>query len=247
MCGCRQLIPGLLEVVCLLLLILDNATDCLHNGNVAHQSLLHGLSQCLFSHPVVRSRPAAEAHQNSAETVSSSVSLDCVWNCSVNWHIHVSDLPMTHGAMEMCIDWLIDWLILVDFWTVLLQTKDTFTLYDGCFMSVNIAVPQWPLTSHWWYPLSLILHTHKIVMILRSFPVCLSETVQSDVLVSSSFYAAFMYQPLQLCPPSDDFKLFYFSSLSNIFVLYLVMACNSTYSVSQFIYYCFALLLNVCL
>jgi len=67
---CCQFLSGLCKDCRLLLLILDNAVDRLHHGNVTHQSLLHGLSHRLFLHSLVRSGPAAEAYQNSAETVS---------------------------------------------------------------------------------------------------------------------------------------------------------------------------------
>jgi len=65
-----QLLSGLREDIRLLLLILDNAVDSVYNGNIPHQSVLFGLSHWLLSHPVVRSRPASEADQNSLATVS---------------------------------------------------------------------------------------------------------------------------------------------------------------------------------
>jgi len=65
-----QLISGLREDSGVLLLILDNVIYCIRNGNSTHQSVLHGLSDRLFPHPVVWSRFAVETSQVSLETVS---------------------------------------------------------------------------------------------------------------------------------------------------------------------------------
>jgi len=67
---CCQLISGLHENCRVLLLVLDNGADCIYNGNITHQPVLHGLPQWLFSRPLVRSRPASEADQISLAIVS---------------------------------------------------------------------------------------------------------------------------------------------------------------------------------
>jgi len=65
-----QLISGLRENSGILLLLLADTVDRFHNGNISHQSVLHGLPQRLFSHPLVWPRLAAEADQISPATVS---------------------------------------------------------------------------------------------------------------------------------------------------------------------------------
>jgi len=66
---CCQLISGLHENSGVLLFVLDNAVDCVHNGHNANQFVLHGLSQWLLSHSLVWSRLAAEADQIALKTV----------------------------------------------------------------------------------------------------------------------------------------------------------------------------------
>jgi len=77
---CCQFLSGLCKDCHLLFLLLDNVVDRVHYGNIAHQSVLHGLPHRLFLHSLVRSRPASETNQNSLATVSIEL---CHYHCSM--------------------------------------------------------------------------------------------------------------------------------------------------------------------
>lgn len=65
-----QLLFGLPEDGCFLLVILADTDDCPYQRNVSHQSLLHGLSHRMLCVPLVWRRDAPEATSEAGENVS---------------------------------------------------------------------------------------------------------------------------------------------------------------------------------